>query len=147
WMVLAAGVVLGVAGVAVRRRVEARVAPVVTTARAPMSARDQAVPPAAARQWTPIPVPAPLYVSRPQVQRVQPRLDLAAQVRASALESERAAHEAPEVIPIRRMRPAPLEVQAPRAAPSRWAAMGRVDGSDAAAPDLDEVLRRRRNAG
>jgi hypothetical protein len=30
---------------------------------------------------------------------------------------------------------------------SRWASMGRIDGMDAAAPDLDEVLRRRRNAG
>ena len=37
------------------------------------------------------------------------------------------------------------------ATPSRWAAMGRMDAAgaaaDVAAPDLDEVLRRRRNAG
>jgi hypothetical protein len=147
WLVLAGGVVLGSAGVAVRRRLDARVAPVVVSARAPAATFDQAMSSPAARQWTPIPVPAPLYASRPQLERAQPRLDLAAQARASALESERAAHEAPEVIPIRRARPAPVEVPTPRAAPSRWAAMGRVDGMDAAAPDLDEVLRRRRHAG
>ena len=112
-----------------------------------MAAADRDIAAPVTRQWTPIPVPAPLYASQPEVQRVRPRLDLAAQARAAALEAERAAHEAPEVIPIRRERPAPLEVPAPHAAPSRWAAMGRIDGSDAAAPDLDEVLRRRRNAG
>jgi hypothetical protein len=147
WMVLAAGVALGVAGVAVRRRIEARATPAVVVEHAAAPARERAVAPPAARQWTPIPVPAPLYASRPEIQRVQPSLDLVAQARAAALESERAAHEPPEVIPIRRTRPAPLEVPAPRAAPSRWAAMGRIDGSEAAAPDLDEVLRRRRNAG
>jgi hypothetical protein len=147
WLVLAAGVALGVAGVAVRRRLDVRVAPAAVSEHAPVSTHDRAVEPPATREWTPIPVPAPLYASRPQVQRVQPGLDLAAQARAAALESERAAHEAPEVIPIRRTRPAPLEVPVPHAAPSRWAAMGRIDGSDAAAPDLDEVLRRRRNAG
>ncbi|MEP6842719.1 MAG: hypothetical protein ABJA11_04310, partial [Pseudolysinimonas sp.] len=85
-------------------------------------------------------------------------MDLATQLRAASHASEqavRAAHEAPEVVPIRRHLPAmpdktaaPIESPAIRtAASSRWASMGRVDGTDAATPDLDEVLRRRRNAG
>jgi hypothetical protein len=108
--------------------------------------------------WTPVPVPPPLYLSRPEAQPVQPAMDLAAGLRAAALASERAvraAHEAPEVVPFRPQRPAapartpePVELPTRRpAAPSRWAVMGRVEGTDAAAPDLDEVLRRRRNAG
>jgi len=79
-------------------------------------------------------------------------------LREASLASERAiraAHEAPEVVPIRPQRPAapdptaaPVESPAMRrAASSRWAAMGRVDGMAAEVPDLDEVLRRRRNAG
>jgi hypothetical protein len=147
WLVLAGGVVLGVAGVAARRRIDARSIPITAGSRTTAPVEERVVARPAAREWTPVPVPAPLYVSRPRVQRVHPTLDLAAQARATALQSERAAHEAPEVIPFRRTRPAPVEVPAPRAAPSRWAAMGRVEGQDAAAPDLDEVLRRRRNAG
>jgi hypothetical protein len=110
------------------------------------------------RAWTPVPVPAPLYLSRPEVQPVRPALDLASQLREAALASERAlrdAHEAPEVVPLRPQRPAaPDREPAPRETPamrspgsSRWAAMGRVGDTDAVAPDLDEVLRRRRSAG
>lgn len=160
WLVFAAGAALGVSGIAVRRRLDARtarrepaVSAQVTTA---VAVRAERVP--APRVWTPIPVPAPLYLSRPEAQPVQPALDLPSQLRAAALASERAmraAHEAPEVVPFRRPRPtapdpsaAPVESPAMhRAAPTRWASMGRVDGTDAAAPDLDEVLRRRRNAG
>jgi len=161
WLVIGAGSAIGLAGISVRRRVDARAvrqAPAAAT-RATTVAADRAAPAQAQRVWTPVPVPAPLYLSRPEPQRVRPALDLAAQLREAAMLSEqevRDAHEAPEVIPFRRPRPAvpepsvaPTESPAMRAgaAPSRWAAMGRVDGTDAAAPDLDEVLRRRRTAG
>jgi hypothetical protein len=160
WLVFAAGALLGVAGIAVRRRLDARntrTSSVVDT-RSASPAAERAVAQPVRRAWTPIPVPAPLYLSHPEAQPVRPAMDLAAQLRAAALASERAvraAHEAPEVLPFRPQRPAApdrtaVPVESPamrRAAPSRWAAMGRVEGTDAAAPDLDEVLRRRRNAG
>ena len=160
WLVFAGGAVLGVAGIGVRRRLDARSirqSSGVDT-RSVQAIVERAVAEPVRRAWTPVPIPAPLYLSHPEVQPVRPAMDLAAQLRAAALASERAvraAHEAPEVLPFRPQRPAaPDRTAAPvespamlRAAPSRWAAMGRVDGTDAAAPDLDEVLRRRRNAG
>jgi len=159
WLVFAAGSALGVAGLAVRRRLDVRSArpSVVAAARVTVVA-DHAEAKPAPRSWTPVAVPAPLYLSRPAAQPVKPAMDLATQLRAAALESERAiraAHESPEVIPIRRQRPAAperatLPVESPAMRPAhatRWAAMGRVSGMDASAPDLDEVLRRRRNAG
>ena len=165
WLIVAGGAAFGVTGIAVRRRADARGARRAPTAAAPVTAAaaERAEPVRPQRAWTPVPVPAPLYLSRPEPQSVRPDRDLTAQLRAAALLSERAlrdAHEAPEVVPFRRPRPtapdraAPDRTAAPvespalrRAAPSRWAAMGRLDGQDAAAPDLDEVLRRRRNAG
>ncbi|MEO6533788.1 MAG: hypothetical protein ABIO06_09475 [Pseudolysinimonas sp.] len=159
WLVFAAGSALGVAGLTVRRRLDVRSARPTDVAAprvAVTAGRIEARP--APRSWTPVAVPAPLYLSRPEAQPVKPAMDLATQLRAAALESERAirsAYESPEVIPIRPQRAAapdrttpPIESPAMRSAPaSRWAAMGRVSGTDAAAPDLDEVLRRRRNAG
>jgi len=157
WLVFAGGAALGLSGIAVRRRLDrvgTRQTPVVrartTTA---VSGHQQSSP--ATRAWTPVALPAPLYLSRPQAQPVRPALDLASQLREAALASERAlrdAHDAPEVVPLRPQRPArepaPLESPAMRpTAPSRWAAMGRVGDTGAAAPDLDEVLRRRRSAG
>jgi hypothetical protein len=160
WAVFAGGAVLGVSGIGIRRRldsVRSRPALVADTRPSPaIVAPSDAAP--ATRAWTPVALPAPLYLSRPEVQPVRPALDLAAQLREAALASERAlrdAHEAPEVVPLRPQRPAaPDREPAPRqspalrsAAPSRWAAMGRVGDTDAAVPDLDEVLRRRRSAG
>lgn len=160
WLVFTAGAALGIAGIAARRRLDdrsARRAP--ETGSQPVSAAPERAQPApAARAWTPVAIPAPLYLSRPEAQPVRPALDLAAQVRAAALASERAlrdAHDAPEVVPIRRQRPAapdrlPASIEPPAMrveTTSRWASMGRIDEVDATAPDLDEVLRRRRNAG
>jgi hypothetical protein len=160
WLVFTVGAALGIAGVAVRRRLDTRGSQRAPVARQePVAAapeRPQAAP--AAREWTPVAVPAPLYLSRPEAQPVRPALDLAAQLRAAALASERAlraAHDAPEIVPIRPQRPAapdrpPASIESPAmrvGTTSRWASMGRIDGMDAAAPDLDEVLRRRRNAG
>lgn len=156
WLVFAGGAVLGVSGIAVRRRLDSartRQAPV-SGARATTVATERPRAAPATRAWTPVALPAPLYLSRPPAQPVRPALDLASQLRDAALASERAlrdAHDAPEVVPLRPQRPArqpaPAESPATRPAPSRWAAMGRIGDTDAAAPDLDEVLRRRRSAG
>ena len=158
WLVFTGGAVVGVSGIAVRRRqdrVGARPAQVARSrATTPVAEHPRAAP--ATRSWTPVALPAPLYLSRPQTQPVRPALDLAAQLREAALASEQAlrhAHDAPEVVPLRPQRPvrepaAPRESPAMRSTtPSRWAAMGRIGDTDAAAPDLDEVLRRRRSAG
>jgi hypothetical protein len=154
WLVFAGGAAFGVAGVTVRRRLDARSAPAraVASPRVAESAVAQAtsaVEATPASGWTPVPVPPPLYLSRAESQPLAPVVptgELMARLRSASFASEqavRAAHAEPEVTPIR-------QVETP-AAPSRWAAMGRVgfgvDETDAAAPDLDEVLRRRRNAG
>lgn len=161
WLVFAMGVAVGVAGVSVRRQLDTRSAQsaALTSAYAatPTVERTAAVQrEARASGWTPVPVPPPLYLSKPEAQPVVPVVqpgELIAQLRAAALEAEealRAAHEEPEVTPIR---PAWAPTQAPASpvAPSRWAAMGRVgigeSAADAAVPDLDDVLRRRRNVG
>ena len=152
WLVFAAGAALGIAGVAVRRRADPRVAQPATASNESSTAAVAPQPLTArlesrASGWTPVPVPPPLYLSKPEAQSVVPTLDLAAQLRADALDAEdaiRAAHAAPEVTPIRRQ--APLGVAG---TPSRWAAMGRLaagEAADTATPDLDEVLRRRRSA-
>lgn len=100
----------------------------------PVEARPAVSPARAERPWTPVPVPKPLYLSRPQVSRaVDASLQAAAELRQAAADAERKlreAHEAPEVAPLR---PA-----------SRFASMGIVDPSETGAPDLDAALRRRR---
>ncbi len=90
--------------------------------------------------WTPVPVPKPLYMTRPQVERaVIASLEAAAELRQAAADAEEAlrrAHQEPEVTPIR---PA-------AAAPSRFARMGIIDQPQSGKTDLDAVLRRRRAA-
>ena len=88
--------------------------------------------------WTPVPVPKPLYMSRPAPERsLVASLEVAAEVRQAAADAERRlreAFEAPEVTPIR---PA-------AAAPSRFARMGFIEEQPETHTDLDAVLRRRR---
>ncbi len=98
----------------------------------------------AQRPWTPVPVPKPLYLSRPQVARaVDASLQAAAELRQAAADAERRlreAQESPAVTPLRRPAVEP--------APSRFARMGIVDPQDSSSrTDLDAVLRRRRAAG
>lgn len=114
--------------------------------------------------WTPVPVPTPLYLSRPapvaglarsdgsrgelvEAGALQHReVDHAAALRAAAAEAERALRTAlssPEVARIER----PVAPPAAPAAESRFARMGRVDTADAAPADLDDILRRRRAVG
>ena len=90
--------------------------------------------------WTPVPVPKPLYLGRPETPTVVFEATSIAQSLAdAAADAERElriAQASPEVTPIR-----------PRTAPSRFAAMGIVEESTDERPDLNEVLRRRRVAG
>lgn len=154
WLVLAGGAAIGVAGVTVRRRLDARSFQPASVA-SPRAAepvieqRVVASEAAPASGWTPVPVPPPLYLARPAPQQaapIAPTGELMARLRSASLASEdalRTAHAEPEVARIG----APAAPAAPPAvAPSRWATMGRIESADAAAPDLDEVLRRRRNA-
>jgi hypothetical protein len=158
------------ATVARRRTAPAR--PVARPERARMSsapATSTARTAAAPAEWTPVPVPKPLYLSRTEVARpsaadVEKELRVAAATADSRL---RAAQAAPEVVPI--VAPVPVAVpvaepvaepaaqgpvavpqpetaSAPAAAPSRFARMGIVNESDMGGPDLDAVLRRRRQA-
>jgi hypothetical protein len=94
-----------------------------------------------AKPWTPVPLPKPLYLSKPAPQPVVIVADeVAAELRAAAARAERelraaqAAAAKPPVEPI------------PITRPSRFAAMGIVDAGETATPDLDAVLRRRRTA-
>ena len=91
--------------------------------------------------WTPVPLPKPLYLSKPPTQPIVSEAALA-QARslllAEAEEAERAmleAERAEKVTPI--IRPA-------AASDSRFARMGIVDEAESTVTNLDEVLRRRR---
>lgn len=88
------------------------------------------------REWTPVPLPKPLYMSKPVV---------APPVMADPREDERraAAVDAGEVTPI--LAAVDDGADTPTAAPSVFAAMGRVDLAGAAAPDLEAAIRRRLN--
>lgn len=94
------------------------------------------------REWTPVEIPKPLYLSRPAAEK--PAVDATAMLsdlRAAAAAADaalRAAHEAPEIA---RIETATAVAAAP---PSRFASMGIVDAHNPNTPDLDEVLRRRR---
>lgn len=95
--------------------------------------------------WTPVPVPKPMYLTRDVV--AAPAVTaaaVAAELERAGRESDRAlraAQAAPEVAPIRQAPPAAA------AAPSRFAAMGRLDDAALGRTNLDEVLERRRAAG
>jgi hypothetical protein len=147
WAILAAAATGVIVSISVQRRLDAR-----QSMQAPAAARPRrrtsasvdvpldAAGAAPAEEWTPVPVPKPLYLSRPEVQRITvPSVDSATLLRAAAAEAERALRAAqaePEVAELR-----------PASPPSRYAAMGMLDERGVQTPDLDEVLRRRRNAG
>jgi hypothetical protein len=151
WFVLGAALVAGSAAIAVQRRLDARAMPERHIANrdvrrhAPM-VDFNGVPARTVEStpWTPIAMPQPLYLAKPATQRVTPSVNAERVLREAAAAAERAAREA--------ARPA-ASVVALRSDPtaarstSRFAAMGIVDPADTAAPDLDEVLRRRRSAG
>lgn len=115
-----------------------------------VEARQAVVAPAAPVQttWTPVPVPKPLYMSRPAPERsLVASFEAAAELRQAAADAERRlreAHEAPEVTPIRPAAAFVEKATADKAAPSRFARMGFVEQQPETHTDLDAVLRRRR---
>ncbi|MHB1172459.1 MAG: hypothetical protein ACYCZY_08180 [Lacisediminihabitans sp.] len=156
WLLLASAAVVAVASSAMlgqmaavgRARAELarslRARPQTVTA----PARTQAPETPAQPGWTPVPVPKPLYLSRPQTDRaVAASLDAVAELRVAAAAGEhrlREAQQSPQVTPI--IRPA-VAASAPAVAPalaSRFARMGYVDENELGVADLDAALRRRR---
>ena len=113
-----------------------------------------AAPAGARREWTPVPLPKPSYLSAPVVPAgaVAPALDHAAALAAAAAEAERAQRAAALAAASVDRTAAPstaTDGEAPRVerpAASRFAGRGLVDGLPTRAPDLDEVLQRRRAA-
>lgn len=139
-------------------RAQRRRAHVVTRATAPafvdLAPQAPRVPSAARREWTPVPLPKPTYLSAPVVPAgaAAPALDHAAALAAAAAEAERAqraaaapAVAAPATAASRSSDGTEREVERPAA--SRFARMGVIEGLPGRAPDLDEVLQRRRAAG
>ena len=96
--------------------------------------------------WTPVPLPKPLYLTKPAPQFIVSEDSLArdrARELARIAAAERAAivaEQAEKVTPISR----PLASPAAPAAPSRFARMGYVEDAPVHVTDLDDVLRRRR---
>jgi hypothetical protein len=162
WFVLAGTLGTGGLAVAVQRALDARATPrasaVLRTRREPGTGIPAALlegaptRPAEPAPWQPVAVPPPLYASRPPVQRAAPS-PAAAQLVREALAADEPVRPAAPVQPIESARSAAAAVAAASAGPteaastSRYAAMGRIDPADTEAPDLDEVLRRRRSAG
>jgi hypothetical protein len=137
WFVLAGTLAAGGVAIAVQRRLDQQAMPRAGEVRRPVRSGIPAellegVParPVAPAPWTPVAVPPPLYRSRPTPQRLARTLPVGEDVRPSA-----------PVTPLRSDPPAAAR------ATSGFAAMGIVDPGETAAPDLDEVLRRRRSAG
>jgi hypothetical protein len=146
WTVLGFSTVVGVVSFAalgrlasIARRRAAVVAPQARPVRARVVAERVAERPPVAT-WTPVPVPRPLYLSRTEASPLSSTADPVEQLRAAALESDRAlraAQESPEVSPI-------TGPDRPSESDGRFAAMGIIGAADVAGPDLDEALRRRR---
>ena len=100
------------------------------------------------REWTPVPVPKPLYLEHQQAPRVPvaPAASAEELLRAAAVEAERAlaaAHAEPEVVPF------PARPAAPSAPsqPSRYASMGIVDSGRGSCPTSTAGAPRRRRLG
>jgi hypothetical protein len=151
WLVLAGCAVGAAVSISLQRRIVARSHTLAPTTARPAARRstsvlmDAELAVAPVREWTPVPVPKPLYLEHQQAPRVPlaPAASAEELLRAAAAEAERAlaaAHAEPEVVPF------PVRPTAPTAAPqpSRYASMGIVESGSGQLPDLDEVLRRRR---
>ena len=106
-------------------------------------------PPVARREWTPVPLPKPSYLSAPVVPAgaAAPALDHAAALAAAAAEAERAQRTVAAAVDARRAAATLSDDRSnERPAASRFDRMGLVDQLPTRPPDLDEVLRRRRAA-
>jgi hypothetical protein len=89
-------------------------------------------------EWTPVPVPRPLYLSRPAAE-LAPAADPAFELALASAAAERALRETQHEA-------SPLRLAAARAT-SPFASMGIIEDTSRSAPDLDAVLARRRAAG
>jgi hypothetical protein len=88
-------------------------------------------------EWTPVPVPKPLYLSRPAAE-IAPAADPAFELALASAAAERALRDTQrEASPLR---------PAARAT-SPFASMGIIEDTSRSAPDIDAVLARRRAAG
>ena len=120
-------------------------------------------------EWTPVPIPKPLYLSRaavesPIMEDSEEQLRIAAINAAAELRAAQAASKVVPIVPaaaassitqnaptLPAARPEPAarqETAAPQAStpPSRFAGMGVIDPKEVGGTDLDAVLRRRRQA-
>jgi hypothetical protein len=123
--------------------------------------------PVARREWTPVPLPKPSYLSAPVVPAgaVAPALDHAAALAEAAARAEWAQRATAAASGISDIQAVPYVVAVDNAvsgaastttesqpgvrdrpAASRFAGMGLVEGLPTRAPDLDDVLQRRRAA-
>lgn len=107
-------------------------------------ASEKATTKAEPEEWTPVAVPKPLYMSRgaAPAAAASSSADLAESLRRAAREAAESLREAEQVPSIQ---PAAQEPVAKPAA-TGFAAMGIVDVTPTAAPDIDAVLARRRAA-
>ncbi|MET0806550.1 MAG: hypothetical protein ABWX98_05565 [Lacisediminihabitans sp.] len=121
-----------------------RARPVVAAERPKAQPRPQV--PAAVRQasWTPVPLPKPLYMSKPQADRaLEASLEAAAELRQAAADAQRKQREAEQQPNVSPIRPAAV----PASVPSRFASMGIIEPTETSKTDLDAVLARRRRVG
>ncbi|MBN9605088.1 MAG: hypothetical protein J0G30_00560 [Actinomycetales bacterium] len=172
WIILAAAAGGVVLSIAVQRRLDQRrplAAPARRRRATPLQDIDLEEVAARGEDWTPVPVPKPLYLSRAEVRPAAAgetgslgSTALAAQLRAASAASQqrlRDAHRGPEVARPAASAPRGSEVAAGlRAAPdgpparvergapggNRYATMGILDDSALGGTDLDAILERRR---
>jgi len=171
WVLLAAAAGGVVLSVAVQRRLDARTraaagvaAPARRRRATPLQDIDLDEVVARAEDWTPVPVPKPLYLSRGEVRPARAG-DAARELAAASAASEerlRSAERAPEVgrmpAPAARRSEVAAGLRAARDTPvapaaqgapggARYAAMGLLDEAQLGGTDLDDVLARRRRVG
>lgn len=140
WLVLGAALLAGTSSFTLLARVaeaiRARTAMAVPSVRRTSLGAPRSVTAYPRTEWTPMPVPKPLYLSRPlapTVAAVDPSFELA----VAAASAQRSLREV-------EAEAAPIRVAAQST--SRFASMGIVDDAANVTPDLDAVLARRRAA-
>ena len=104
-------------------RCRARAAPARTRSSSPLPRELPVRRPIDPAPWTPVPVPQPLYLSKPPVQRMTPAVDAGTLLRQAAAQQEEAERDARPAAPV-----VPLRADPPAAArANRYAGMGILD--------------------
>lgn len=150
WLVVGIAALAAVASVAMLGRLAERSRSGAITLARParrtsLGARPRSVP-AVDRSWTPVAMPKPLYLDKPDAPAVVQRVDLEAAARLAEEARRAAEREAATIRPAAAI-PAGRPAAAIPAGASRFARMGIVDDTDTSVPDLDAALARRRAAG